>query len=141
MYEQFLKAPDYDNSFYIPEARYDLDDNIIFVFGSNLAGRHGKGAAKHALIKYGAQYGQGVGLAGRSYAIPTKSEKIITLPLNIIRQYVDIFREHTYNSQDYFFVTPIGTGLAGYLDSQIAPMFKGVKKCWLPSSWEMYVKG
>ncbi len=64
----------------------------IFVFGSNLAGRHGKGAALFARQKHGAVYGQGVGLQGHSYAIPTKDEQLRTLPLEAIREHVEEFK-------------------------------------------------
>ena len=65
----------------------------IFVFGSNLAGRHGAGAAKEARLSWGAIYGQGVGLQGYSYAIPTKSQYMKPLPLEAIKVYVDEFKE------------------------------------------------
>jgi hypothetical protein len=96
----------------------------IFVFGSNLAGRHGKGAAKTALQHWGAIYGQGQGLQGSSYAIPTKDAKIRTLPLTEIAKYVTIFLEFAeQNPEKTFFVTAIGCGLAGYTPAQIAPLF------------------
>lgn len=96
----------------------------IFVFGSNLAGRHGKGAAKWALDRFGAKYGQGEGLQGTSYAIPTKDRNIQTLPHRRIRVHVLRFlkfaREHPELN---FQLTPIGCGLAGYAPEQIAPLF------------------
>ena len=96
----------------------------IFVFGSNLAGIHGAGAAKFALDNHGAVYGQGIGLQGRSYAIPTKDHNIITLPLNIIQEHVDEFIKFARQHPNLTFnVTRIGCGLAGYKPSQIAPMF------------------
>lgn len=89
--------------------------NNIFVFGSNLAGRHGKGAALHARQLHGAVYGQGEGRQGKSYAIPTKDYNIKTLPLDTIEQHIVIFLRHAKNNpQDTFLLTPIGTGLAGY---------------------------
>ena len=109
----------------------------VFVFGSNLAGRHGKGAARYALQHKGAIYGQGVGLQGISYAIPTKDATIKTLPLEEIKPYVDEFirfaKEHP---EMKFFVTPIGCGLAGYCPEQIAPMFKDApENCMLPDKF------
>lgn len=100
---------------------------MIFVFGSNLAGHHGKGAAKYALDNYGAIYGRGIGLQGHSYAIPTKDAKLKTLPLTEIKKYVDEFLEFAIIAKEHydFFVTSIGCGLAGYTFEQIAPMFKG----------------
>jgi len=99
----------------------------IFVFGSNLAGRHGKGAALYAKQHKGARYGQGVGLQGNSYAIPTKDQNIKTLPLETIKIYIDEFIKFAINNPDLTFeVTKIGCGLAGYMPKDIAPMFKGV---------------
>ena len=96
----------------------------IFVFGSNLAGRHGKGAALHARKHWGAIYGRGIGRQGNSFAIPTKDGGLHTLPLSEIQQYVNGFlfyaREHPELT---FQVTAIGTGLAGYSADQIGPMF------------------
>lgn len=110
----------------------------IFVFGSNLAGRHGKGAALHARKHYGAIYGMGCGPTGRSYAIPTKDEYLRVLPLDVIREHVARFIEHArLNPHDKFIVTAVGTGLAGYKHEQIAPMFKGSpSNCALPDEWQ-----
>lgn len=112
----------------------------IFVFGSNLAGRHGKGAALTAFRNHGAIYGQGVGLQGDSYAIPTKDEQINTLPLNKIQRYVDQFiRFAKLNPDMKFEVTRVGCGLAGYEDSDIAPMFNDAPhNCILPVGWRNY---
>jgi hypothetical protein len=97
----------------------------IFVFGSNLAGRHGAGAAKYAMRHHGAQYGHGVGKVGNSYAIPTKDENIKTLPLGVISYYVAMFLNYARkHPQLEFELTPIGCGLAGYTPKDIAPMFK-----------------
>jgi hypothetical protein len=97
----------------------------VFVFGSNLAGRHGKGAALFARQHHGAILGQGVGRQGNSYAIPTKSEALRTLPLSHIRGYVrDFLRYAADNPSLRFQLTPIGCGLAGYDFADIAPMFK-----------------
>lgn len=97
----------------------------IFVFGSNLAGRHGKGAALWAAKNRGAVYGVGVGHRGDSYAIPTKDLQIKTLPLARIRQYVEDFLAFARANSDLTFeLTPIGCGLAGYSPAEIAPMFK-----------------
>lgn len=101
----------------------------IFVFGSNLAGRHGKGAALEAIKHWGAIYGQGVGLQGNSYAIPTKDHALRTLPLDVINGYVKTFLKYAdfQSSRDrtmHFNVTALGTGLAGYSVEDIAPMFR-----------------
>lgn len=110
---------------------------MIFVFGSNLAGRHGKGAALHARQVHGAKYGVGVGPTGNAYAIPTKDENIQTLPLDRIAPYVADFLEYARENQHLQFeVTRIGCGLAGYTDSQISPMFSGApENCNLPDGW------
>lgn len=100
-----------------------------FVFGSNEAGRHGKGAAAWALKHRGAIYGQGVGAQGRSYAIPTKDKYLRVLDLKIIQLYIDEFITFAKNHPDDLFeLTPVGCGLAGFRPSQIAPLFKGVSE-------------
>lgn len=102
---------------------------MIFVFGSNLAGRHGAGAALHARKNHGAIYGQGIGRQGNSYGIPTKDERLKTLPLNEIRKYVDQFIKYAKENPDLKFqLTAIGCGLAGYQPEDIAPMFNGAPK-------------
>lgn len=96
----------------------------IFVFGSNLQGIHGKGAALHAKLHNGAVQGEGIGLHGTSYAIPTKQTPYIRLSLLDINYYVADFLCFANNHREYsFLVTPIGCGLAGYKPVQIAPMF------------------
>ena len=110
---------------------------MIFVFGSNLAGRHGKGAALCARNSHGAEYGVGVGRTGNAYAIPTKDERIRTLPLERIAPYISDFLTYARaNPNLKFEVTRIGCGLAGYTDAQIAPMFAGTpENCQLPEGW------
>lgn len=99
-------------------------ENEIFVFGSNLAGRHGKGAALYARRFHGAIYGRGEGLQGSSYALPTKDEYLRTLPLDTIATHIATFLEFALARPDLTFkVTAIGTGLAGYSPRQIAPLF------------------
>lgn len=112
----------------------------IFVFGSNLAGRHGKGAALHARLVHGAIYGQGFGFQGQSYAIPTKNWSIRPLPLSEIDRYVDKFVCFAIEHPELTFnVTRIGCGLAGYKDSDIAPLFRGAPiNCNLPDGWRNY---
>jgi hypothetical protein len=113
----------------------------IFVFGSNLAGRHGKGAALYAREHHGALYGQGVGLQGSSYAIPTKDAQIRTLPLHHIRSYVDDFKAFAACRPDLVFqITAIGCGLAGYTPADIAPLFRGLpRNCTLPEDFLPYL--
>jgi hypothetical protein len=109
----------------------------IFVFGSNLAGIHGGGAAHAALRLHGAQLGQGIGLQGDSYAIPTKDRNIETLPMEEIKKHVDAFKAFAEENKDLTFeVTRIGCGLAGLTDDDIAPLFSGVpENCVLPGGW------
>lgn len=110
---------------------------MIFVFGSNLAGRHGRGAALEARKKYGAVYGVGLGRTGNAYAIPTKDEKLNSLPLEQIRRYVAEFIAYARQHPELVFqVTAVGTGLAGYSHTEMAPMFKDApKNCYLPIIW------
>jgi hypothetical protein len=110
---------------------------MIFVFGSNLAGRHGKGAARYARQRHGAVYGQGVGLQGNSYAIPTEDERLRTLPLDAIREHVAAFKRFAAEHPELTFqVTAIGCGLAGYRPEQIAPMFADAPaNCVLPAEF------
>lgn len=92
----------------------------IFVFGSNLAGRHGKGAALYAKKYKGAKYGQGEGLQGYSYALPTKDGKLDVLSLDVISRHIGTFFEVARcNPQFLFHLTPVGCGLAGYKKHQI----------------------
>ena len=102
-----------------------LKDNEIFIFGSNLSGRHGKGAAKTAL-SWGAKYGQASGIQGKTYGIPTKDASIRrTLSIEEIKPFVDEFIEFAKaNPNLIFLVTEIGTGLANHKKENIAPLFK-----------------
>jgi len=118
-----------------------LPDNGIFCFGSNEAGIHGKGAAAFANQRFGAKWRQGWGLAGRSFAIPTKNRHMKTLPLSDIKSYVEAFkvfaREHPDN---IFFVTRIGCGLAGIKDSIMAKMFSdSPSNCLFDFEWTKYI--
>lgn len=113
----------------------------IFVFGSNTAGRHGKGAALEAKQKYGAIYGQGEGLQGSSYAIPTKDNKLNVLSLDNIADAIARFIEFALeNPQLSFLITPVGCGLAGYKKKQIKPLFEDYgplpRNCRFSETWE-----
>lgn len=104
----------------------DMNDGTnIFVFGSNLAGRHGKGAALEAVRYWGALYGVPYGPQGQSYAIPTKNELLEPLPLKSIEYHIEIFNINALAclNKYRFLVTPVGCGLAGYSLSDIAPLF------------------
>jgi hypothetical protein len=111
----------------------------IFVFGSNLAGRHGRGAALHARTHYGAIYGVGEGFQGRSYGIPTKDANLVVLPLERISGYVNKFLGFAKAHPEMtFVVTRVGCGLAGYTDEQISPFFRDApENCVLPEGWRV----
>ncbi|MDE6479202.1 MAG: ADP-ribosylglycohydrolase family protein [Muribaculaceae bacterium] len=119
---------------FTPENITELGPDDIFVFGSNLAGNHAGGAARIARQKFGAIPGQGVGLQGQSYAIPTMQGGVET-----IKPYVDDFIEFASNcDQNTFYVTRIGCGIAGFRDEEIAPLFKDALKLYnvrLPESF------
>ena len=104
----------------IASGRIDrLEKDEIFVFGSNLAGHHIGGAAKAAHMKFGAEWGVGVGLTGQSYAIPTMQGGVES-----IKPYVDEFIKFAEKHHDMkFLVTRIGCGIAGFKDEDIAPLF------------------
>ena len=114
----------------------------IFVFGSNLAGVHGAGAARAALEHYGAIFGEGIGLVGMSYALPTKDKRIETLPVAQVQVHVANFKQFAISRPDLnFFVTRVGCGLAGFTDDQIAPMFRGCPgNCDFPVQWKRYLE-
>lgn len=104
---------------YTPENITELGPDDIFVFGSNLEGIHAGGAARVARERFGAVMGQGVGIQGQSYAIPTMQGGVET-----IKPYVDDFiRLAREWDQNTFYVTRIGCGIAGFKDSEIAPLF------------------
>jgi hypothetical protein len=107
-----------------PELIENLNRDEIFVFGSNLLGRHGKGAAKTATIKFGAIFGQTSGIQGKSYGIPTKGYNMKqVLSISEIKIHVDRFIEFAKKDYRKFLVTEIGCGLAGYEPKDIAPLF------------------
>lgn len=114
----------------------------IFVFGSNLAGIHGAGAAAEAYRSYGATWGKGIGLSGISYAIPTKDKQIQTLSIESVEMAIQIFIEFAQSNPALkFFVTRIGCGLAGFKDKDIAPFFKGAPAtCNFPEQWQVYLE-
>ena len=111
---------DSDLLVYTPECINSLSENEVFVFGSNLRGWHQGGAAKHAHMYFGAIWGQGVGLQGQSYAIPTMQGGIET-----IQPYVDEFIVFAQAHPELrFLVTRIGCGIAGFKEEEIAPLFR-----------------
>ena len=105
---------------FTPDFITELKENEIFVFGSNLQGMHGGGAARLAYEKFGAIWGQGVGLQGQSYGIPTMHGGV-----DAIKPYVDEFIGFSKSHPELtFLVTRIGCGIAGFRDEEIAPLFK-----------------
>lgn len=114
----------------------------IIVFGSNMAGRHGKGMALIAKERFGAEYGVGIGLTGRSYAIPTKDKYISTLPLDEIKHYINLFKDFTHNRHDLnFWVTGVGCGLAGFKNKEISILFRECNiNCNFPDVWSPYLE-
>lgn len=108
----------------------------IFVFGSNLSGYHGAGAAKVARQLFGAKLGTSLGMTGFSFAIPTKDERIQTIGLGRIKVYVDIFNDYAKQHPELeFWMSRIGCGLAGYDNIDIAPMFKPLPNINWPEEW------
>jgi len=119
----------------------ELRNNQVFVFGSNLAGRHGRGAAKIAKENFGAVYGIGKGITGDCYALPTKDFKVLTLSLPLIEMHIDDFiRFAEYHLDFEFLVTEVGTGLAGYSPEVIAPLFKDApSNCVFSENWKQWL--
>ena len=117
-----------------PERITELGENEVFVFGSNLAGAHGGGAALLAYRKFGAIWGQGVGLQGQSYGIPTMHGGV-----DAIKPYVDEFIEFAKTRPDLtFLVTRVGCGIAGFTNEEMSPLFAKaheVENIVLPSGW------
>lgn len=124
---------------YTPDMISELKENEIFVFGSNLGGFHGGGAARAAMNRFGAVWGQGVGLQGRSYAIPTMHGGP-----DAIKPYVDEFIEFARQHPELkFLVTPISCGIAGFTPRDIAPLFAdaiGIDNVILPKDFVMVLQ-
>ena len=114
----------------------ELEPNEVFVFGSNLEGMHGGGAARKAYKDFGAEWGQGVGMYGQTYAIPTMQGGVET-----IKPYVDDFIEFAKRHSELdFLVTEIGCGIAGFTPREIAPLFvrainEDIRNIYLPDSF------
>lgn len=104
---------------FTPNFITELKPNEVFVFGSNLSGSHGGGAALVALEKFGAVWGQGVGLQGQSYGIPTMQGGVETI-VPYVDEFIQFAKEHPELT---FYVTRIGCGIAGFKDQEIAPLF------------------
>lgn len=124
---------------YTPGRIDSLMPDEVFVFGSNLDGFHGGGAARVAMDKFGAIYGQGVGLQGQSYAIPTMQGGVETIA-PYVDEFITFAKQH---SEKFFFVTRIGCGIAGFTDQQMAPLFKDaleLENVALPRSFVEVIK-
>lgn len=125
---------DIERPAFTPDMISSLRPDEVFVFGSNIAGMHGGGAAYAAFKKFGAVMGCGVGLRGQSYAIPTMQGGVET-----IKPYVDEFVEFAKAHPElFFYVTRIGCGIAGFKDKEIAPLFAdaaGVGNICLPETF------
>jgi hypothetical protein len=121
----------------------EVQASMIFVFGSNLAGRHGAGAALTALREHGAELGVGEGARGLSYALPTKDEKLRTLSLARVAIHVRRFLDHAArHPAETFKVTRVGCGLAGFRNEQIAPLFDGAPpNCLFDEAWRPWLPG
>ena len=123
-----------------PDRIAELRDDEIFVFGSNLAGMHAGGAARMACRCFGAVWGQGVGLQGQSYAIPTMQGGVETIR-PYVDEFIDFARRHPHLK---FLVTEIGCGIAGFTPDEIAPLFAAavsVENIWLPARfWKVLTR-
>lgn len=121
-----------------PENVTALYDNEVFVFGSNLAGQHGAGAAYTAL-QWGAEMGQGEGLYGKTYALPTKDLQIRTRHIHdIYMSVVFLLQSVRNNPNKHFIITKIGCGLAGLSVEEVAPLFRefiNLDNCSLPQDF------
>ncbi len=119
-----------------------MSDQIV-VFGSNLSGFHGAGAAKTARTDHGALYGVGNGPTGNSYALPTKDKKLNSLPIKEVEKYVEEFIDYAQRHPELKFkVTKIGCGLAGFLDAEIAPLFQNAPdNCEFDEGWKTFWTG
>lgn len=114
---------------------------MIYVFGSNLAGRHGAGSAAYARQEYGAIYGNGEGLQNSSYAIPTKDKNLKSLSIQEIKLHIEKFLLFAKeNPELLFIISNIGCGLAGYKPEDVAPLFKGASNnCYFSVYFSKYI--
>lgn len=129
-----------ENRKFTPDHITKLDQDDVFVFGSNLQGQHLGGAARYAVEHFGAVMGQGEGFQGQSYAIPTMFADV-----DAIKPYVDRFIDFAREcDQNTFYVTRVGCGIAGFTDEQIAPLFAEAVDLYnirLPESFYRIIRG
>jgi len=135
IYREYMPEPiNLSDRRFTPDNITSLAENEIFVFGSNLLGLHAGGAARVAHTQFGAEWGNGDGIMGQSYAIPTMQGGVET-----IAPYVDKFIEYAKNHSELtFYVTKIGCGIAGFSEEEIAPLFKNainLKNVCLPKEF------
>ena len=116
-------------------------DHMVFVFGSNLSGIHGAGAAKYAAQHKGAEAGVGKGITGKSYALPTKGKNVTLMTAAEINNHVDDFLQHAHDNPDLEYqVTQVGCGLGGFTRDDIAPMFEYAPlNCYFDKMWVNYL--
>jgi len=129
-----IERPDFT-----PDMISELKADEVFVFGSNLEGMHGGGAAFAAWKKFGAVMGCGVGLRGQSYAIPTMQGGVETIE-PYVSSFISYAKEHP---ELFFYVTRIGCGIAGFRDKEIAPLFSeavALENVCLPESFVKVIK-
>ena len=129
-----IERPDFT-----PDMISELKADEVFVFGSNLEGMHGGGAAFAAWKKFGAVMGCGVGLRGQSYAIPTMQGGVETIA-PYVTSFISFAKEHP---ELFFYVTRIGCGIAGFRDKEIAPLFSeavSLENVCLPESFVKNIK-
>lgn len=149
-----LTCPPVGGGYYTFGEKYRIGENGVFVFGSNLRGAHGAGAALYAAKAFGAIHGKGEGFStrmqpngrvrSRCYALPTKDFYLRTRTIEDIAESVNRFKEMAdMNALDidpyWFYMTPVGTGLAGHDHADIAPLFKGAQYCWFPDIWKPWI--
>lgn len=121
---------------YTPDNITSLGKDEVFVFGSNLAGIHAGGAARVARERFGAVMGQGVGMQGQSYAIPTMFKTVAEIK-PYVDDFIDLAREW---DQTTFYITRIGCGIAGFTDEEIAPLFRDALPLYNVRLPESFVK-
>jgi len=122
-----------------PENIEELLPNQVFVFGSNLAGFHGSGAAFTAKTLFGAEMYVGLGITGQCYALPTKNKYVMTLPLSDIDIQIRLFYQHALMNPDKeYLVTKVGCGLAGYTVEQIGELFRQVEREYAELLWSTH---
>ena len=129
----FITAP---SVHYILPKNYNvLKPDEVFAFGSNLAGMHGGGSARMAHMLFGAKMGQGVGMQGQSYAIPTMQDDINTIRPYYVEQFIQYAEEHP---ELFFYITHIGCGIVGFQDKETAPLSAhavGLRNVCMPYSF------